>query len=153
MTSDERPPLLDQRTIVDLIEEAPGRLRWKAYMESYVPNQAPWTEEFSPLDGSPYFVKHNPFSSFSSIVRNQERWRHVDNEAGLFADLLNGEFPQYAWFTPNIWNDGHWIDGTDIDPKPRAPVLVTSWRAGSKGFSHGSVFPVRIRICRRIRWW
>src|SRR5208283_5504522 len=88
VTSDDRPPLLDQRTIVNLIEEAPGRLRWKAYMESYVPNQAPWTQEFSPKDGSPYFVKHNPFSSFSSIVRNQERWRHIANEAALFADLL-----------------------------------------------------------------
>lgn len=124
VTSDERPRLLPQRTIVDLIEEAPGRLRWKAYMESYVPNASPWTPDFSPKDGSPYVLKHNPFSSFSSIVRNQERWRHVDNEAALFADLLNGEFPEYAWYTPNVWNDGHWINGTDIDPKPRAPILV-----------------------------
>jgi hypothetical protein len=38
--SDERPTLLSQPTIVDLTEEAPGRLRWKAYMESYVPNAA-----------------------------------------------------------------------------------------------------------------
>jgi hypothetical protein len=70
VTNDEQPPLLAQRTIVDLIEEAPGRLRWKAYMESYVPNAAPWTRDFSPKDGPPYFVKHNPFSSFSSIVRS-----------------------------------------------------------------------------------
>src|SRR5215469_16506502 len=34
VTNDDQPPLLAQRTIVDLIEEAPGRLRWKAYMES-----------------------------------------------------------------------------------------------------------------------
>jgi Phosphoesterase family len=57
-------------------------------------------------------------------VQNQERWKRIDNEAGLFADLLNGEFPEYAWFTPNIWNDGHWIDGTEDDPNPRAPILV-----------------------------
>ena len=31
VTSDDRPPLLDQRTIVDLLEEAPGNLKWKAY--------------------------------------------------------------------------------------------------------------------------
>ena len=122
--TDEQVALLGQRNIVDLIEEAPGRLRWKAYMESYVANTAPWTPDFCPKDGSPYLVKHNPFASFSSIVRSRERWQHVDNDAGLFADLLNGELPEYAWFTPNIWNDGHWIDGTKIDPKPRAPVLV-----------------------------
>ena len=61
-------------------------------MESYVPNAAPWTPAFNPQDAPPYFIKHNPFSSFSSIVHNQERWRRIDNEAGLFADLLNGKF-------------------------------------------------------------
>ncbi len=71
-----------------------------------------WSANFEPADGSPYFVKHNPFASFASIVRSQERWLHIDNEAGLFADLLNGNLPEYAWITPNIWNDGHWIDGT-----------------------------------------
>jgi hypothetical protein len=141
VTSDERPSLLTQRTIVDLIEEAPGRLRWKAYMESYVPNAAPWTPDFSPKDGSPYLVKHNPFSSFSSIVRSQERWQHIDNEAALFADLLNGEFPHYAWFTPNIWNDGHWIDGTETDPKPRAPILVDQLARWLEGFFFRLRFP------------
>jgi hypothetical protein len=141
VTSDEAPPLLPQRTIIDLIEEAPGRLRWKAYMESYVPNGAPWTPDFSPKDGSPYVLKHNPFSSFSSIVRNQERWRHVDNEAALFADLLNGDFPEYAWYTPNVWNDGHWIDGTDIDPKPRAPILVDQLARWLEGFFTRLRFP------------
>ena len=124
VTSDGRLPLLDERTIVDLLEEAPGRLRWKAYMESYVPNATPWTPTLTPQDASPYFIKHNPFSSFSRIVRNENRWRRIDNEAGFFADVLNGELPEYSWFTPNIWNDGHWLDGTNSDPQPRAPVLV-----------------------------
>jgi Phosphoesterase family len=141
VTSDERPALLPQRTIVDLIEEAPGRLRWKAYMESYVPNAAPWAPDFSPKDWPPYFIKHNPFSSFSSIVRNQERWQHIDNEAALFADLLNGEFPEYAWFTPNIWNDGHWIDGTETDPKPRAPILIDQLARWLEGFFFRLRFP------------
>jgi len=141
VTNDERPPLLAQRTVVDLIEEAPGRLRWKAYMESYVPNAAPWTPDFIPQDASPYLVKHNPFSSFSSIVENRERWQHIDNEASLFADLLNGEFPEYAWFTPNIWNDGHWIDGTKTDPNPRAPVLVDQLARWLEGFFSRLRFP------------
>jgi len=124
VTSDLQPSLIAERTIVDLIEEAPGPLRWKAYMESYVRQATPWTTSFLPQDANPYYVKHNPFSSFSAIVRSEERWKRIDNEAALFADLFNGELPEYAWFTPNIWNDGHWIDGTKEDPTPRAPVLV-----------------------------
>src|SRR3974390_1284663 len=42
VSSDERLDLLSERTIVDLLEEAPGRLRWKGYMESYVPEATPW---------------------------------------------------------------------------------------------------------------
>lgn len=141
VTNDDRPPLLPQRTIVDLLEEAPGRLRWKGYMESYVPNTRPWTPDFEPADNLPYQAKHNPFSSFASIVRSQQRWSHIENEAALFADLLNGDFPEYAWFTPNIWNDGHWIDGTEIDPKPRAPVLVNQLARWLEGFFARLRFP------------
>ncbi|HTR85267.1 MAG TPA: alkaline phosphatase family protein [Reyranella sp.] len=141
VTSDNRPPLLPQRTIVDVLEEAPGRLRWKGYMESYVAGTTPWTPTFTPGELPPYFVKHNPFSSFANIVRNHERWTRIDNEAALFADLLNGEFPEYAWFTPNIWSDGHWIEGTDIDPKPRAPVLVDQLARWLEGFFNRLRFP------------
>ena len=141
VTSDDRPPPLAQRTIVDLVEEAPGRLRWKAYMDSYVPQATPWTPAFIPQDANPYHIKHNPFSSFSSILRNEERWKRIDNEAGLFADLLNGELPEYAWFTPNVWNDGHWIDGTDVDPSPRAPVLVDQLARWLEGFFGKLRFP------------
>jgi len=141
VTSDDRPPLLAERTIVDLLEEAPGRLRWNAYMESYVPSAVPWTPKFSPQDASPYFVKHNPFSSFSSILQNRERWQHIDNDAGFFADVLNGTLPEYAWFTPNIWSDGHWIDGTEIDPSPRAPLLVNQQARWLEGFFAKLRFP------------
>jgi hypothetical protein len=142
VTSDERPPPLAQRTIVDLLEEAPGRLRWKAYMESYVPEATPWTpKDFRPADASPYFIKHNPFSSFSSILKSEGRWRHIENESALFADLLNGEFPEYAWLTPNIWNDGHWVNGTTIDPSPRAPVLVDQQAKWLEQFFNRLRFP------------
>jgi hypothetical protein len=131
ITSDDRPQnLITDRTIVDLIEEAPGMVGWKAYMDSYVRQATPWTPSFTPQDAYPYYLKHNPFSSFASIVRSEERWKRIDNEAAFFADLLNGELPEYAWFTPNVWNDGHWLDGTKTDPgtkkppEPRAPVLV-----------------------------
>jgi hypothetical protein len=141
VTSDDLIPLLAQRTIVDLMDEAPGRLRWKGYMESYVPNGTPWTPDFIPQDAKPYYVKHNPFSAFSLIVRNRERWQRIDNEAALFADLLNGDFPEYAWYTPNIWNDGHWIDGTKEESKPRAPQLVDQLACWLEGFFARLRFP------------
>lgn len=125
VTSDDPVnPLISERTIVNLLEEAPGELRWKAYMDSYVPKATPWTPSFTPQDAHPYYRKHNPFASFSSIVRNEKRWKRINNEAALFADLLDGKLPEYTWFSPNVWNDGHWIDGTKEDPKQRAPILV-----------------------------
>jgi hypothetical protein len=141
VSSDDRPELLDVRTVVDLIEEAPGRLRWKGYMDSYVPESTPWTPDFSPEDAHPYYVKHNPFSTFTGIVRNEARWRKVESEAALFSDLLNGELPEYAWFSPNVWNDGHWINGTLEDCKPRAPGLVDQLAVWLEGFFARLRFP------------
>jgi hypothetical protein len=124
VTDDERPPLLPQRTIVDLIEESPYGLRWKAYMESYIPQNTPWTPDLEPQDQYPYVIKHNPFSSFANIVKSEQRWRRIVDESELWTDLLNGTFPEYAWFTPNMWNDGHYTNGTQEEPPERAPGLV-----------------------------
>ena len=124
VTNDDRFPLIDERTIVDLIEEAPGGLRWKGYMDSYIPQASPWKPDFVPQDGFPYVIKHNPFSSFASVARNEARWRQIENEASFFSDVLNGELPEYAWFSPNVWNDGHWLNGTQEESNPRAPGLV-----------------------------
>lgn len=140
VTSDGAPPLLDDRTIVDLIEDA-GGLGWKAYMDSYVAGATPWTPDLRPADAPPYYLKHNPFSSFSSIVRSQARWRKIVDEAALFSDLLNGTFPEYAWFTPNIWNDGHWVLGTQEESNPRAPALVDQLARWLEGFFDRLRFP------------
>lgn len=117
VTDDDRPvPALPQQTIVDLIEASTEKLDWRAYMDSYIANAAPWcSENFQPQDRYPYMIKHNPFSSFANIIENEARWTKIDNEAGLFSDLLNDNLPNYAWFTPNMWNDGHYLDGTGAD--------------------------------------
>lgn len=141
VTTDDPVPLIQERTIVDLIEEAPGRLRWKAYMDSYIPQATPWTPDFTPQDAHPYHVKHNPFASFSTIVRNEARWRRVENEAAFFSDLLNGEFPEYAWFSPNVWNDGHWLNGTTQESRPRAPELVDQLAVWLEDFFARLQFP------------
>jgi hypothetical protein len=121
---DDQPPPLAQRTIVDLIEESPYNLRWRAYMESYIKQNTPWTPELVPKDEYPYVIKHNPFSSFSNIISNHKRWELITDESQFWKDLLNGSFPEYAWFTPNMWNDGHYLDGTQQEPDARAPALV-----------------------------
>src|ERR1700712_3778879 len=63
VNSDGGPsPLLTQRTIVDLLEEAPRALSWKAYMDGYHAATQPWTPALVPADDYPYAIKHNPFS-------------------------------------------------------------------------------------------
>jgi hypothetical protein len=142
VTSDNaNTPPLCQRTIVDLIEEAPGELGWKAYMQSYSAQAQPWTPELVPADQKPYYVKHNPFASFANIVRNPARWQRIVDEAELFSDLLNDELPEFAWFTPNIWNDGHYTDGTYEAPEPRAPALVDQLARWLEGFFDRLRFP------------
>ncbi len=139
----DTPPksLLQQRTIVDLIEESPYDLAWKAYMDSYMPQNTPWTPEFVPQDQYPYVIKHNPFSSFANIVRNKSRWERIVDESQFWKDLLNGTFPQYAWFTPNMWNDGHYTNGTQDDPHERAPALVDQLAVWLESFFDALRFP------------
>ena len=141
VTSDDQPPPLPQRTIVDLIEESPDGLAWKAYCESYIPQNTPWTPTLVPKDEYPYVIKHNPFSSFANILRSESRWARITDESQLFKDLLNGEFPEFAWFTPNMWNDGHYTDGTKEDPPERAPALVDQAAVWLEGFFGSLRFP------------
>ena len=102
VTYDHQPPPLPQQTIVDLIEESPDRLTWRAHMDSYIPQNQAWSPDLVPKDEYPYVIKHNPFSSFANIIRSRERWQRIVNEAALFQDLLNGTLPEYCWFTPNM---------------------------------------------------
>ena len=142
MTNDEPPPsLLTQRTIVDLIEASPEDLQWKAYMDSYNPGNTPWSPELVPKDQYPYVIKHDPFTSFENIVRDERRWQRIQTEADFWSDLLNGTFPNYAWFTPNMWNDGHYLDGTQKSPPERAPLLVDQLATWLEGFFAKLRFP------------
>ena len=144
VSDDDKPAPLLQNTIVDLIEASPYNLRWKAYMDSYVADIPLWKPtDFTPKDNYPYVIKHNPFSSFKNILDNEQRWRNIESEAGFYRDLLNDDFPEYAWFTPNMWNDGHYLVGsTNNDLKgERAPVLVNQQAKWLKSFFSGLNFP------------
>ncbi|MFL5349490.1 MAG: alkaline phosphatase family protein [Hyalangium sp.] len=141
VTSDDAPAPLPQRTIVDLIEESPYGLTWKAYMQSYIPQNTPWSSTLQPKDEYPYVIKHNPFSSFANIQQSQARWARIQDESAFWADLLNGTLPNYAWFTPNMWNDGHYLDGTQSAPQQRAPALVDQAASWLESFFGALRFP------------
>lgn len=140
------PPLLPQRTIANLLEEASEPLRWKAYIEGDV--HVPWRPGLQPCDFAvPYPVPHelwattpepfkstpqplypvaywhNPFFAFADIMGDKMRWERIDNEAAFWRDLLTGDFPEFAWFTPNLWNDGHYLYGTADEPPDRTPLV------------------------------
>lgn len=121
VSSDERYEL-DQPTIVDLLENA--GVSWKAYMDGYDPEFAPWDSSVVPQDQYPYVLKHNPFFSFTSIIRSESRWQRVVGEGELWRDLRRGTLPAYCWFSPDMWNDGHWIRGTEEEPKDRIDLIA-----------------------------
>ena len=139
--SDDAPvPPLTQNTLVDLIEDA--GLEWKAYMDSYRPEKTPWSPTFTPEDDFPYVMKHNAFSSFANIRDNEYRWKKIGNEADFWSDVLNGTLPHYAWFTPNMWNDGHYLAGeSESTPETTNALLVQQASSWLRGFFEKLNFP------------
>ncbi|NQZ11003.1 MAG: hypothetical protein HRT35_27940, partial [Algicola sp.] len=113
---------LTQKTIVDLIENATSQLTWKAYMEGYSAHQKKVAEE-----SSGYMTHHNPFHSFKNSTNSE----NVVDLAQLNDDLTNKTLPNYAWISPNMWNDGHFpmcqTSPTDNTPQPpyNANHLIT----------------------------
>lgn len=137
VTDDDQPPPLQQQTIVDLLE-AKG-VSWKAYMDGY--NPIPWSADMTIADQYPYVIKHNPFSSFANIIDNPDRWAKIDNQIGFYQDVANGTLPNYCWFTPDMWNDGHYLVGTKTEPAERAPGLVDQQANWLKYFFGNLQFP------------
>ncbi len=143
VTNDTPPPApLPQQTLVDLLE--PAGISWKAYMEGYPGD--PWKpiwqdpsypEKDQPLNEYPekgpnlarYFRKHNAFASFHSIQRDEQRWNKIVDEAAFWNDVAKGTLPEYGWFTPDIWNDGHYLYNTHVDTNPRTELVpqVAGW--------------------------
>lgn len=144
VTNDIPPasPLM-QETLVDLLEAK--NVSWKAYMEAY-PND-PWNPawknpdyapELQPLtqyppagakDLSRYFRKHNAFASYHSIQKNEQRWNNIVSDTQFWEDVANKSLPEYSWFTPDIWNDGHYLYNTHIDTDPRTQLVpqLSAW--------------------------
>ncbi len=141
--ADDNAPMagLPQQTLVDLLEE--GGCSWKAYMEglpldpwksewsqpSYDPDVAPVAESPEAPDLARYFRKHNAFASFQRIQASKERWANIVDDDVFWADVAAGVLPDFGWFTPDIWNDGHYLTNTHIDTNPRVQLIpqISTW--------------------------
>lgn len=142
--SNDTPPAapLMQQTLVDLLEAAD--VDWRAYMEAYPGD--PWNPNWKnpnypaaeqpltefPNDGvnlARYFRKHNPFASFHTIQADEARWQKIVGEPEFWGDVLNNKLPPYAWFSPDIWNDGHYLYNTHLDTNPRTQLVpqLSTW--------------------------
>jgi hypothetical protein len=91
---------LDVTNIVDLLEH--GKVTWKAYMEGLPQDKAVCISE-----DSLYFRKHNPFVSYNNVRENPDRLAKIVNAAEFYNDFAACALPQFCWYTPNIFDDGH----------------------------------------------
>jgi acid phosphatase len=111
MDSDHRPPPLKGATIADRLEA--NNLTWKSYAEDYpgrcylgsgagagriTPTAAP-TEL--------YARKHVPLLAFASIQNDPARCARVVGGGQFMRDARAGKLPNYSFYTPNMFNDGH----------------------------------------------
>lgn len=142
VSNDTPPPSpLPQTTLVGLMQPNAyaQRVSWKAYMEAYPdePWNPAWVQSNYPADQQPlneypndgtslarYFRKHNPFASFHEIQSEENRWQNIVDDVTFWHDIVNQQLPEYSWFTPDIWNDGHYVYGTHVDTDPRYQLVA-----------------------------
>jgi acid phosphatase len=93
-------------TIVDLLDTK--GISWAEYQEDLpyagfqgfnYSNQ----ETFKP----DYVRKHNPLILFDSVSKNDTRLALIKNFTSFQTDVDSQTLPQWAFFTPNMTNDGH----------------------------------------------
>jgi hypothetical protein len=96
---DDRNVDINSTNIVDLLE-AKG-LSWKAYIQAYPGNC------FSGKSSANYVRKHNPFISYTNIRTNPSRCAKIVDATEFDRDVQNGTLPNYAFYVPDMKNDGH----------------------------------------------
>lgn len=122
VTTDPAPPVT---CIADLLDIK--GLSWKAYAECLTPDDMIYTakEDAIPLDipagNFPFARRHVPFLSYPHIMADKEYADlHIVNAGDNFEkDLMEGNLPEYSFYTPNLINDGHSLpsSGESSDPK------------------------------------
>jgi hypothetical protein len=127
----DRQQDLDECTIADLLQSK--GLTWKAYAQGY-PAQSDASGHSEQCISSNavgnYARKHVPFMSFMPIRRHQ--CGNIVAASQFDHDAERGQLPNYAFYTPDLNNDGHdtslsfaaaWLGGF-LEPLLRAPELM-----------------------------
>lgn len=77
----------------------------------------------APVTGFPMYArKHNPFISFLNISTNPERASKLVNAKEFAKDVAKGRVPDFAFYIPNQFNDGH--DTGISSPTAVGPLLT-----------------------------
>jgi len=113
------------KTIADQLVEA--GLSWKSYQESLPPYGADRVDNSDGLvsevtlaePGMPklYAVKHNPFAYFANIQAGDHPDLSLKQAVGfdrLFADLRDGQSPNYSLIAPNQCHDQHGRGASEV---------------------------------------
>ncbi|KAF4333691.1 acid phosphatase [Fusarium beomiforme] len=86
-------------TVIELLDTK--QISWAEYQENFSYSDA------QGANGDGYVSKHNPLSSYDVISRNATRMARIKNFTSFEQDLAGRNLPQWAFFTPNIRDDGH----------------------------------------------
>jgi hypothetical protein len=95
----DRNVTLDVSHIGDQLEAA-GR-SWKNYAEGYPGNC------FLGATKGKYARKHVPFLSYRNVTSDPARCAKVVNADEFAKDVASGTLPDFAYYTPDLDNDGH----------------------------------------------
>ncbi|MEI6806617.1 MAG: alkaline phosphatase family protein [Myxococcaceae bacterium] len=90
---------VDAFSIADLLESR--GLSWKNYAEGYPGNC------FLGSTHDRYARKHVPFLSYKSVQDSPARCARVVSGEQFQSDWESGQLPHYAFYTPDMDNDGH----------------------------------------------
>jgi len=111
LTTDHRPRSLKGASIADRLEEK--NLTWKSYAEDYPGGcylgDGAGSGRLTPIAEPTelYALKHVPLLAFASIQDNPDRCGRVGRASQFLRDARAGKLPNYSFYTPNMFNDGH----------------------------------------------
>ena len=158
---DHLPAPIKSPSIVDRLEEK--GLTWKAYAEDYpgrcylgsVAGEGRLTPQAKPTEL--YAKKHVPLLAFESVQKNPSRCARVVNAREFMRDARSGHLPNYSFYSPNVFNDGHdtslgtssaWLKGfvqsfrATLGMHQRTLLVVTWDEGGEEDSRHNQVLTI-----------
>lgn len=158
---DHGPPALRGASIADRLEAK--NLTWKSYAEDYPGGcylgSGAGKGHLTPIAAPTelYVRKHVPLLAFASIQNSTTRCARVVNGNQFMRDARAGKLPNYTFYTPNMFNDGHdtslevsstWLRGFlrtlqgSVAMHQRTLLVVTWDEAGGRDFRANRVLAI-----------